>query len=345
MVRILRRVYNRLYRVLDRRLLKLASSRMTFASFYYGVFRSEFRREFISFAAGRVRYAESLAETDGSMAVLRRNTHRLEKGLLMKPRRLPFASKYIAETVDAFVTATRQNVDELELAWAEDVLTEYFRLHSSFKVLEKQRQKFAASKKSINQPRKIPYARDTTLNASISIDQLSLLAHRRRSVRWFSRTSVPRALIDKAIEIARQSPSACNRQPFQFRIFDTPELVQKLAEIPIGMIGYAENVPVLVAVIGQQRNYYSERDRHLIYIDASLAVMAFLFGLEVQGLSSCCINWPDIEAKELAIRDLLKLDIDERPVMLIALGYPDPSGLVAFSEKKNIEQLRRFNFE
>jgi hypothetical protein len=39
------------------------------------------------------------------------------------------------------------------------------------------------------------------------------------------------------------------------------------------------------------------------------------------------------------------LEADERPVMCIAVGYPDPDGLVAYSQKKPLGQLRRYNLE
>ncbi len=38
---------------------------------------------------------------------------------------------------------------------------------------------------------------------------------------------VERSKIDRAIAVASQAPSACNRQPFVFRVFDDPELVEK----------------------------------------------------------------------------------------------------------------------
>ena len=143
--------------------------------------------------------------------------------------------------------------------------------------------------------------------------------------------------------LAGQSPSACNRQPFTFRIFDEPELVQKVIKLPMGTSGFSDNVPVVAVVVGRIGNYPKERDRHLIYIDGSLATMAFVFALESQGLSTCCINWPDIEEREVDMDQALGLASDERPVMCVAIGYPDPEGEVAYSDKKPLEQLRQYN--
>src|SRR5690606_16318467 len=109
---------------------------------------------------------------------------------------------------------------------------------------------------------------------------------------------VARELIDRAIEVGIQAPSACNRQPFRFLILDEPELVARVAKIPMGTAGYAENIPALLVAIGQLRAFHSERDRHLIYIDTALALMGVQLALETLGLSSCSINWPAIPEKE-----------------------------------------------
>ena len=70
--------------------------------------------------------------------------------------------------------------------------------------------------------------------------------------------------------------------------------------------------------------------------------MGFQFGLEVQGLSSCCINWPDLESRERAIEKLLGLNIYQRVIMLIALGYPDDQAMVPYSQKKAMNEIRSY---
>jgi len=317
---------------------------------HYALFSSSFGREQNAFLAGRRAYNASLEAPSGTLALLRRNVHRLEKGLLMKPRRVPFALDYINETVSAYVGAGNSRhggIDAQELAWASDVLLAYFAVHKDEPRIAKLSEDFY---KSVNQrahcsaaPR-IPYLRDLA-PPTVSYEALASLAKRRRSVRWFIPKPVDRHLIDKALELGAQAPSACNRQPFQYRFFDEPEFVQQVVEIPYGLAGYGHQVPVIAVVIGQQRHFIDEKDRHLIYIDASLSVMGFLLALETVGLASCCVNWPDIEENERKMAALLDLAPDERPIMLIALGYPDSDGMVANSTKKSLNQLRRYNYE
>src|SRR5690606_10309881 len=169
------------------------------------------------------------------------------------------------------------------------------------------------------------------------------LSQQRRSVRWYDQKPVPREITEKALKIALNSPSACNRQPFKFYIFDEPELAKKIGSIPMGTKGFAENFPAVAVIVGQLRAYPFERGLHVIYIDGALAAMSFMYALETLGLASCPINWPDVEPLELKMEKTLQLEKDQRPIMLISYGYPDKSGQIPFSAKMPLEQAAVFN--
>ncbi len=128
-------------------------------------------------------------------------------------------------------------------------------------------------------------------------------------------------------------------------MFDDREKVELVASLPGGTVGFAHNFPVVIAIIGELRNFYGERDRHLIYVDASLAAMSVVLAAETLGLATCCINWPDIEEAERRAEQVLQLEPDQRPVMFMAMGYPDPEGMVAYSQKKPLAEIARFNAE
>jgi nitroreductase len=342
----------RLFDPFVRTLHNLGARSPFMASVFYTIASGAFRREQHSVLQGKEAYSRNLkSSTAQSTPLLRRNIHRLEKGLTMRPQRNVFATEYIEETVAVFGKLISERCSFVapnsEMQWAYDVLTNFFEATGSHPILDRARQKFLSISVAKEGEAKecAPYRRDLNADIGIGIEQFSALAHRRRSVRYFLPQSVPRELIDRAIEIAAQSPSACNRQPFVFRVIDDADLARKASVIPMGTAGYAENIPVFVVIVGQLRNYFDERDRHLIYIDGALAAMSLIYALEILGLSTCCINWPDVEDRERRMMKLLQLDSDERPVMCLAIGYPDPEGLVAYSQKKPVNQLRRFNLE
>lgn len=323
-----------------------------FSSLYYLFFSTKFRREQHAVLKGKVAHLQQARLHGKNLYTLIRNTHRIEKGLLMRPRRKVFALDYIKETVETFVNLWRPEEikSDFQQKWFYDVLSEYFRTSASHPLVNDLNDVFydyVEKKKDNLNPteiqRSIPYERILEQKPDISYDEFYKLTRYRRSVRWFLDKKVPHELVDKAILAANQSPSACNRQPFEYRIIDDPDLLKVVANLPGGVKGYEKGIPMMVVCIGNLDAYFDERDRHVIYIDASLANMSFMFALETLGLSSCAINWPDVEHLELGMGNALSLKKYQRPIMCIAIGYPDPSGKVAFSEKRSIDYIRKYN--
>ena len=179
--------------------------------------------------------------------------------------------------------------------------------------------------------------------SDVTYEEMLSLAEQRRSVRWYEDRPVPRELLDQAMLVARQAPTACNRLPYEFRIFDDEAMVRRVSSIPFGTAGFAGNLKTVVVVVGKLSSYFSPRDRHAIYVDSSLAAMSFMFALETLGLSSTVINWPDLEPLERTMQKTLGLDFSDRVVMLIAVGYADAEALVPYSEKKELGTIRVYN--
>lgn len=342
----------RLYETIVRCSLEVFAAHRILSIPYNIISFATFNREEFAVLRGRRDYYRNLGKFRRSHTELRRNIHRLEKGLLMQPRREIFALDYITETIEFYERAVDRcrgqlaDIDLGELEWAYGVLNEYFSVvNQDDPVIAACQARFSATQETFRTSitHKIPYARAKSAQSDVAYDDLLALAMQRRSVRWFEQRPVPRELIDKALLVARQSPSACNRLPYEFRIFDDPGMVAKVAKIPFGSAGYSHQIPTVAVLVGRLSHYFSPRDRHVIYVDSSLACMAFMLALETQGLASSVINWPDFEPLERKMQRTLNLDYDERVIMLVAIGYPDPDGLVAFSEKKSLEVIRRYN--
>ena len=309
------------------------------------LFSAGFRREMWSVLSGIEAHRASEDSLAGLEYKLRRNIHRLEKGLIMDPRREVFALGYIEETVEAYIQVSGWDCsDSSQIKWFQDVLQEYFSVTVSNPITDACRKRFnGLGGFELADEKYVPLPRSSYFKSKVSYDEFFMLCRQRRSVRWYEDEEVPRELIDKAIVAAAQSPSACNRQPFEFRVFDDPEKVQEIAGIPMGTVGFTHQFPVVIALIGTLNAYDSDRDRHLIYIDGSLAAMTFMFALETLGLSSCSINWPGLEDLEMQMDAALGLAVYERPVMLISVGFAKQSGKIPFSHKKDLEHLRRYN--
>ena len=323
---------------LKRLLIPLFAKHKLLASLYYLV-SGEFMREQHKVLLGKVLYEMQESDVQNSSAMLRRNIHRIEKGLIMRPLKPVFAADYIGETVEQYAKLAKAIGSSEELYWASDVIERYFStvtLNEYLASLKVVYEEHRARRDSDFQASMSPYLSSDRPDLMIGFDEFSQLCKRRRSVRWFKDVPVEKQKIVKAARVAAMAPSACNRQPYSFLAYTEKSMVEQVASIPMGTVGFDHNFPCIVAVVGDLSAFPEERDRHVIYIDASLASMQFMLALETLGLSSCPINWPDIEKKERQMETLLKLKPSERVVMLIALGEADPDGGIPFSQKQEI---------
>lgn len=338
----IKKILSRSLNLLDLLFVKAANCSRVF--FYiYTIFRKKFTRERFVVQSGRINFYGKSIDHQANSAALRRSIHRLEKGLLMRPRQAIFAMDYIEQTIEYYersVSAVQLGQDWNELRWSYEVLTEFFRVVGSLPSIDRARDRFLRiplpAGALIEPPySRIPFPHRETAKADISYEKFLLLTKQRASVRWFLPTLVPEDLVEKALTVALQAPSACNRQPFFFRYFDNVTDASRVASIAMGTTGYAHQIPALLVLLGDWSCFEDERDRHLPYIDGSLAAMQLMLALETLGLASCPINWPDVESLERKMDRELNLPPYVRPIMLIAVGYPDPEGGVAYSAKKS----------
>jgi nitroreductase len=284
-------------------------------------------------------------EGHGNVYVLRRNVHRLEKGIIMRGRRSTFAADYIEHTVQLFLRAwTSEDFDRESVLWARDVLLKYFEIVGRDNpAIERARSAMAAAAPPVDGGvHRVPATRASFPRSGVTLESFRLLCRQRRSVRWFDSRPVPRDLIDAALECAGLAPSACNRQPYRLTILENREQIDRVGRIPGGVKGYVENIPVLAVVVGDLSAYQRPKDRHAIYIDASLAMMSLMLALETVGLSSCSINWPDLWRAERRLRQHVRMEAYERPVMLLAIGYAAGEDLVPYSQKKSLAVMRDY---
>jgi len=305
-------------------------------------------------AAGRLsgrRHSHAGSRLPAVRYRLRRGIHRLEKGLIATPPRVPYGLDYIASVVGDMEELVRSpagnETGESTIGWGFGVLDNYFdrNLDTGHPVVLEAHRCYRAYRDRHPfepAPRCSPFLRPASA-APVTCESLLALANQRRSVRHYLDRPVPREAIDRAIAVGLEAPSGCNRQPFLFRVFDDPLISGELAELPTGYSGFEGGIPCLIVVVGEMCAFEEDRDRHLIYIDAALAAMGFQLALETQGLSSCCINWPSISEREAKIRDTLDLRADQQVVMLLSVGYPDPEHPVPGSRKKTLDEMRTFN--
>ncbi len=175
---------------------------------------------------------------------------------------------------------------------------------------------------------------------------LDLLA-KRQSVRNYSNNPVEAEKIERCLEAARLSPSACNSQPWTFIVIDDPDLKEKVAKATFSSAvkfnKFAVEAPVLIAVvteksslIPQMGNFLKNQQYNLI--DIGIAIENFVLQAAYEDLGTCIMGWFD----ESKIKKLLNVPLKKRVNILISLGYPSINN-ARKKMRKSLDEIARYN--
>ena len=188
----------------------------------------------------------------------------------------------------------------------------------------------------------------------------------RRSVRHFSDEPVPAELVENALRVAGSAPSGANQQPWSFvvvaddstkaRIRAAAEReeellyreragVEYLAAIrPIGtdwIKPHLTDAPILIAVFeqawrpgdgGEKRKHYYVRE------SVGIAVGFLLASLHLAGLSTLT----HAPSPMRFLTEILDRPANERPFLLVPVGYPAASAEVPQLDKKTLDEIATF---
>jgi nitroreductase len=153
------------------------------------------------------------------------------------------------------------------------------------------------------------------------------LVKKRQSVRKYLAKPVSRDLIEKCIDAARLSPSACNSQPWSFVAADNEKTKNDLARAALtgiySMNSFSIDAPVIIAVI-TERSRFSARlggffqGTQYSLIDIGIACEHLCLMASALGLGTCMLGW----FNEKAVKKTLKLTRSSKIDVLITLGYP-----------------------
>ena len=187
----------------------------------------------------------------------------------------------------------------------------------------------------------------------------------RRSVRQFAPDAVPPALIENALRVAASAPSGANQQPWTFVVVTDDEVKQRIraaaeheeellyreratkeylhAIEPIGTNAskpHLTEAPVLIAVFEQAWRFEDGEKRKHYYVRESvgIAVGFLLTALHLSGLAALT----HAPSPMGFLREILERPENERPFLLIPVGYPAEDAEVPRLEKKALEDVAVF---
>jgi iodotyrosine deiodinase len=192
------------------------------------------------------------------------------------------------------------------------------------------------------------------------------LMQTRRSLRQFSSRPVPHELIENALRVAGSAPSGANQQPWTFVVVTDPETKQRIrvaaeheeellyrdrasdeyleAIRPIGTNAskpHLTDAPYLIAVFEQAWRRDpdgSKRKHYYVRESVGIAVGFLLTALHTEGLSALT----HAPSPMGFLREILDRPGNERPFLLIPVGYPAEGATYPDLRRKTLDEFAVF---
>lgn len=166
-----------------------------------------------------------------------------------------------------------------------------------------------AGSKEVTEP---PYFDENTILSFFST---------RRSVRLFSSVAISKGEINKALNIASYTPTACNRQTSKVYAFRDKEKIRKILDLQLGDQGWCTNADTLFVITGVATYFGGVYERHQAYIDGGLFAMNFIYGLHLQHIATCFKMFVRNPKVMKDFRKTCNIQENEIPIVLILAGH------------------------
>lgn len=189
---------------------------------------------------------------------------------------------------------------------------------------------------------------------------------RRRTVREFSDRPVPRDIIETALKAANTAPSGANLQPWHFVVVsgaDTKKKIREAAEVeerefyehraseewlealaPLGTDDskpFLEQAPYLIAVFLQKFGELpnGKKVKHYYPVESTgLATGILITALHQAGL----VTLTHTPSPMKFLNEILGRPKNERPFLLLVVGYPDDEARVPDIRRKALAEFASF---
>ena len=189
----------------------------------------------------------------------------------------------------------------------------------------------------------------------------------RRSVRAFSPEPVPRALLEHAVMTAASAPSGAHQQPWTFVAVGDPEIKHRIrvaaeaeerrnyegqrmsaewraALAPLGTDWhkpFLEVAPWVVVLFEQVHGWFPDRSvKKHYYARESVGIACGLFIAAIQRMGLATLTHTPSPMGFLS--RILERPRNERPFVLLPVGYPAGDATVPDLERKSLEEVAVF---
>jgi iodotyrosine deiodinase len=189
---------------------------------------------------------------------------------------------------------------------------------------------------------------------------------KRRTVRHFSERSVPREIIEECLLTAGTAPNAANLQPWHFVIVSDPMIKHEIRiaaeqeelefyyrRAPqewldaLAVIGtdehkpFMEVAPYLIVIFGKNHSHLPDGRRvKNYYVNESVGIAT---GMLITAIHNAgLVSLTHTPSPMGFLNNILHMPPDDKPFLLLVVGYPAQDAQVPAIKKKSLEEIATF---
>ena len=189
---------------------------------------------------------------------------------------------------------------------------------------------------------------------------------RRRTVRHFSDRPVPREIIEECLLTAGTAPNGANLQPWQFVVVSDPKVKHEIRVVaeeeerdfynrrapeewlealaPLGTDEhkpFLETAPYLIAIFGKNHSVLPDgRKVKNYYVNESVGIAT---GMLIAAIHNAgLVSLTHTPSPMGFLNQILSVDKDARPFLLLVVGYPANDAEVPIIQKKSLDEIATF---
>jgi len=189
---------------------------------------------------------------------------------------------------------------------------------------------------------------------------------RRRTVRHFSDRPVPREIIEECLLTAGTAPNGANLQPWHFVVISDPKIKHEIrvaaeeeerdfynrrapqewleALAPLGTDEhkpFLETAPYLIAIFGKNHSELSNgRKVKNYYVNESVGIATGMLITAVHNAG--LVSLTHTPSPMGFLNQILNVDKDAKPFLLLVTGYPAEDAEVPIIQKKSLDEIATF---
>ena len=162
-------------------------------------------------------------------------------------------------------------------------------------------------------------------------------ARSRHSVRAYSDRNISEETIEAVADLARTTPTACNRQPNKTYVVGDKEMIKQIVTLQGGGRGFAENANKLFIVTSAVEPF-NNNEPFEVYKAGGMYVMNLLYALHAYQIGACPLMWNGAKKQDVLLRKLLHVPENEEIIMIVVAGYPTDEFTYVQSERNNVDE-------